>query len=79
MIISVVLTCVLAEELYSDRFDHIDIQSLLQDDKTRDEYYNCFMKLEPCMTEAAQYFKGIPIYRILQKIDLYIEYCNKFL
>ncbi|KAL6262592.1 hypothetical protein P5V15_005386 [Pogonomyrmex californicus] len=43
-----VLICVLAEELYSDRFDDIDVLSILQNKEVRMGYYNCFMKLAPC-------------------------------
>ncbi|EGI69191.1 PREDICTED: ejaculatory bulb-specific protein 3-like [Acromyrmex echinatior] len=44
-----VLMCILAEEeLYSDQYDYIDIQSILQNKELREEYYNCFMETAPC-------------------------------
>ncbi|KYM98240.1 PREDICTED: ejaculatory bulb-specific protein 3-like [Cyphomyrmex costatus] len=45
-----VLMCVLAEELYPNRYDYVDIQSILQNKDIREEYYNCFMELAPCTT-----------------------------
>ncbi|KYN23321.1 Ejaculatory bulb-specific protein 3, partial [Trachymyrmex cornetzi] len=46
-----VLMCVLAEEeRYSDQYDYIDIQFILQNKEIREEYYNCFMEIAPCKT-----------------------------
>ncbi|KYN04244.1 Putative odorant-binding protein A10 [Cyphomyrmex costatus] len=59
MIISVILMCVLAEELYSDKYDNTDPMSILQNDKLRDEWYNCFMEKAPCPTEDAKFFQEI--------------------
>ncbi|XP_018046519.1 PREDICTED: ejaculatory bulb-specific protein 3-like [Atta colombica] len=58
-IISIVLLCVSAEELYSDRYDHIDVKDILQNDKLRDQYYNCFMETAPCITADAKFFKEV--------------------
>ncbi|KYN14767.1 Putative odorant-binding protein A10 [Trachymyrmex cornetzi] len=58
-IISVTLMCVLAEELYSDKYDNIDPISILQNDKLREEYYNCYMEKDPCPTEDAKFVQGI--------------------
>ncbi|XP_018301434.1 ejaculatory bulb-specific protein 3-like [Mycetomoellerius zeteki] len=59
VIIGIALMCVLAEELYSDRFDNVDVSSILQNDKLREEYYNCYMEKDPCLTEDAKFFQGI--------------------
>ncbi|EGI64540.1 Putative odorant-binding protein A10 [Acromyrmex echinatior] len=58
-IISIALLCVSAEELYSDRYDQIDAEDILQNDKLRDQYYNCFMETAPCVTADAKFFKGV--------------------
>ncbi|XP_018046540.1 PREDICTED: ejaculatory bulb-specific protein 3-like [Atta colombica] len=58
-IISITLLCVLAKELYSDKYDNIDAISILQNDKLRDEYYNCFLEKAPCPTEDAKFFQEI--------------------
>nr|ALG36157.1 chemosensory protein 4 [Sclerodermus sp. MQW-2015] len=47
-----------AEEMYSDKYDNIAIEDILNNDKVREEYYNCFMDTGPCVTEDAAYFKG---------------------
>lgn len=64
VIIGIALMCVLAEELYSDRFDNVDVSSILQNDKLREEYYNCYMEKDPCLTEDAKFFQGILTFRI---------------
>ncbi|XP_077273209.1 ejaculatory bulb-specific protein 3-like [Temnothorax americanus] len=48
------LICVLAEELYSNRYDHLDVRTLLQNAELREAYYKCFMELAPCTTLAQQ-------------------------
>lgn len=45
-----VLMCVLAEELYPERYDHIDVQAILENKELRDEYYFCLMEIAPCKT-----------------------------
>jgi len=58
-IVSIALMCILAEELYSDQYDDIDVSSILQNDKLRNQYYNCFMETSPCLTADAKFAKGI--------------------
>ncbi|XP_029660243.1 ejaculatory bulb-specific protein 3-like [Formica exsecta] len=52
-----VLAAVIAEEMYSDMFDHINLDEILPNDELRNQYYNCFMDTGPCMTEDQKYFK----------------------
>ncbi|KYM87071.1 Ejaculatory bulb-specific protein 3 [Atta colombica] len=52
-----VLTTVVAEELYSDEWDHINPDDILPNDELRNQYYNCFMDTGPCMTEDQKFFK----------------------
>lgn len=47
-----------AEELYSDKYDYIDVHEILANDKLREQYYNCFMSSAPCMTPDAKFFKS---------------------
>lgn len=68
-IIAIVLTCVLAQEHYPDQYDDIDAASILENDKLRDQYYKCFMELEPCITADAKFFQGIPIHLVSQRIN----------
>ncbi|KAL6420198.1 hypothetical protein ACFW04_013819 [Cataglyphis niger] len=58
-LISVALLCVLAEELYSDQYDYININDILNNDKLREQYYNCYMEIGPCVTADAKFFKII--------------------
>lgn len=46
------------EELYSDKYDYIDPREILNNDRLRAEYYNCFMDTGPCVTPDAAFFKG---------------------
>ncbi|XP_066603689.1 ejaculatory bulb-specific protein 3-like [Prorops nasuta] len=48
----------LADEMYSDKYDHVRVEDILTNDNVREEYYNCFMDTGPCVTEDAAYFKG---------------------
>ncbi|XP_070163938.1 ejaculatory bulb-specific protein 3-like [Polyergus mexicanus] len=59
VIISIALTCVLAAELYSDRYDDIDVNAIFSNTKLRQQYYKCFMDLAPCKTADAKFFKEI--------------------
>ncbi|GAB1863974.1 Ejaculatory bulb-specific protein 3-like [Camponotus japonicus] len=58
-IVVIALTCVLAEELYSSRFDDVDVRAIFNNAKLRNQYYNCFMDLSPCKTADQRFFKGI--------------------
>jgi len=58
-IVSIALTCILAEESYSTQYDDVDVAGILQNDKLREQYYNCFMGTSPCITADAKFFKGI--------------------
>ncbi|XP_054016456.1 ejaculatory bulb-specific protein 3-like [Hylaeus anthracinus] len=51
------LACSYAEELYPDKYDDIDINNLLNNDRLREQYYNCFVDKGPCITSGATFFK----------------------
>jgi len=59
------LTVVVAEEMYSDMFDHINPDDILPNDELRDQYYKCFMDTGPCMTEDQKFFKRMIFYFLI--------------
>ncbi|XP_018044629.1 PREDICTED: putative odorant-binding protein A10 [Atta colombica] len=60
MIIAVALACVFAEEeLYSNRYDDINIHEILANEKLRMQYYKCLLGTAPCKTADAKFFAGI--------------------
>lgn len=61
ILISIAL-CVLAEKVYDNQYDHIDVVEILNNDKLRDQYYKCFMEIQPCLTADAKYLRGISFY-----------------
>lgn len=67
-LIGIALLCVLAEEIYTDQYDYIDVKNILDNEKLRLQYYNCYMETGPCLTADAKYFRGISIYICIQNI-----------
>lgn len=56
------LVCVLAkEELYSDRYDNVDVRAIFANDKLREQYYNCIVDTGPCNTGPQRFFKSTVI------------------
>ncbi|XP_016843424.1 uncharacterized protein LOC100113667 [Nasonia vitripennis] len=49
--------CATAEEVYSDKYDYVDVVSILANDRIRTQYYDCFMDFAPCFTPDAKFFK----------------------
>nr|UEN71180.1 chemosensory protein 4 [Gregopimpla kuwanae] len=45
-------------ELYSDKYDYINADEILNNDRLREQYYECFMDTGPCLTADAKFFKG---------------------
>ncbi|XP_020296969.1 ejaculatory bulb-specific protein 3-like [Pseudomyrmex gracilis] len=59
-IIGIALMCVLAEEeKYTDKYDDVDVSSILANEKLRMQYYNCFMGTGPCITSDSKFFRDI--------------------
>ncbi|KMQ86242.1 odorant-binding protein a10 [Lasius niger] len=59
-IISIALMCVLAEEeKYDDKYDNVDPVAILANDKLRQQYYNCFMAIGPCVTADQKFFNEL--------------------
>nr|XP_012220507.1 PREDICTED: ejaculatory bulb-specific protein 3-like [Linepithema humile] len=58
-IISIALTYVVAQELYTDKYDDVDVIQILENEKLRDQYYKCFMEQGPCLTGDAKFLREI--------------------
>lgn len=52
--------CILSEkiELYSDKYDYIDIDQILSNDRVRNQYYRCFLGTGTCLSPDAKFLKG---------------------
>ncbi|XP_012218566.1 ejaculatory bulb-specific protein 3 [Linepithema humile] len=60
VLIGIALACVVAEEeLYSNQYDDIDIKAIFENEKLRQQYYNCFMEIAPCKTAPLKFYKEI--------------------
>ncbi|XP_032666719.1 ejaculatory bulb-specific protein 3-like [Odontomachus brunneus] len=46
-----------AEELYSSKYDDIDIQNILTNDRLRNQHRKCYMDLGPCTTSDMRFYK----------------------
>ncbi|THK33132.1 ejaculatory bulb-specific protein 3 [Diachasma alloeum] len=53
----VFLSAVIAEEKYSEKYDYVDVDGILANDKQRESYYKCFAGIGPCKTAAARFFR----------------------
>ncbi|XP_033228921.1 uncharacterized protein LOC117180533 [Belonocnema kinseyi] len=51
--------CILSEkiELYSDKYDYVDIDQVLSNDRVRHQYYRCFLGTGPCLSPDAKFLK----------------------
>lgn len=56
-----------AEELYSDKYDYVNIDEILTNDRLRNEYYDCFIDAGSCITPDSVFFKSK--YKFLLKCD----------
>lgn len=60
-IIGIALTCVVAQEFYDNRYDDVNVDDILANNKLRQQYYKCFMETAPCLTGDAKFFRGMSI------------------
>ncbi|XP_019888635.1 ejaculatory bulb-specific protein 3 [Ooceraea biroi] len=60
LVVAIMLACIFAKpiELYSDKYDYIDIWTVLKNNRLRQQYYQCFTGDGPCTTAPARHFKG---------------------
>ncbi|XP_012220466.2 ejaculatory bulb-specific protein 3 [Linepithema humile] len=47
------------EDGYDTKYDDIDVNGILENNKLREQYYKCFMDQAPCMTADSKFFKEI--------------------
>lgn len=45
------------ELVYSDKYDYVDVDAILSNERIRNQYYYCFLDVEPCFTPDAKFFK----------------------
>lgn len=65
LVFMAVIAATVAEEMYSDIFDHINPDDILPNDELRNQYYNCFMDTGPCVTEEQKFFKRMTLYIVV--------------
>lgn len=60
LLISVTILLTTSEEikLYSDKYDHVNYDEILGNDRLRNQYYNCAMGTSRCLSDDAVFFKG---------------------
>nr|ANT46051.1 chemosensory protein 3 [Microplitis mediator] len=57
LVIAVIFSAVSCDELYSDKYDNLNVDEALANAEVRQTYFNCFMDKGPC-GEDATYWKG---------------------
>lgn len=67
MKLAVIVLCLIAfalaqepeeEAKYSDKYDYLDVDNILKNDRLRMQYINCFLDVKPCVTPDAIYIKS---------------------
>ncbi|PBC26787.1 ejaculatory bulb-specific protein 3 [Apis cerana] len=58
LLILSLLTWTYAEELYSDKYDYVNIDEILANDRLRNQYYDCFIDADSCITPDSMFFKS---------------------
>lgn len=69
------MTCIIlnahaADQKYSDRYDHIDIDAVLANSRMRNQYIHCLFGTSPCRTGSERFLKDI-------FAEAYVTRCNK--
>ncbi|XP_026670030.1 ejaculatory bulb-specific protein 3-like [Ceratina calcarata] len=67
------LAWVYGEELYSDKYDYIDADDILSNDRLREQYYKCFMDTGPCVTPDSKFMRE----HILEAIATKCKKCTE--
>ncbi|XP_012273359.1 ejaculatory bulb-specific protein 3-like [Orussus abietinus] len=60
-------------EFYSEKYDHIDVDEILANPRTRNQYYKCVYGSAPCVTAAAKYLKD----KFPEAIVTNCKYCTE--
>nr|QJT73561.1 chemosensory protein 2 [Encarsia formosa] len=45
------------EEKYDDKYDYLDVDGILKNDRLRQQYLDCFLETKPCVTADAIFIK----------------------
>lgn len=54
----IVLVAHAEEEKYSSKYDHIDVDAVLNNSRLRNQYVKCLLNISPCNTGASLFLKG---------------------
>lgn len=54
-------------KLYDNKFDDIDVDEILINDRLRNQYYKCLIGSSPCITPDAIFLKGKSLKKFLSK------------
>ncbi|XP_034935284.1 ejaculatory bulb-specific protein 3-like [Chelonus insularis] len=57
LILSIIVIYASEEVKYSDKYDYINVDEILNNPKQREIYYKCFLGTGPCRTPDARFFK----------------------
>lgn len=59
LLISATIYLTKSEEvkLYTDKYDHVNYDEILSNDRLRNQYYNCAMGTSRCLSDDATFFK----------------------
>lgn len=68
VLMAVAVCAIQAVELYSDKYDYIDIDEIMSNERLREQYYNCFLDTGKCVTADAVFFKGIHSFPFIFKV-----------
>lgn len=73
LVIAIIFSAASCEELYSDKYDNLNVDEALANTEVRETYFNCFMDKGPC-GEDATYWKSKILFLIqLQIIAFFIS------
>ncbi|XP_066603692.1 putative odorant-binding protein A10 [Prorops nasuta] len=59
LFIASVILVALAEkiQLYTDKYDHIDADAILENERLRNQYLNCYLGSGPCLSPDAKFLR----------------------
>lgn len=60
LLTSAVILLTRSEEIkyYTDKYDHVNYDEILSNDRLRNQYYNCAMGTSRCLSDDAMFFRG---------------------
>ena len=69
----VFISCVVSEEKYSGKYDYVNVDEILANQRLKDQYYDCFMDLGPCVTADQKFFRRMEIKTFNYKLRPYLK------